>query len=144
MLKKIFDVLVVFLTGRKSQYVLVKQTGWLCEEALDKLKVPAYDDLKKFIDFDKAFVCNPRDDHYGFISWDNPFAGEFATGFGRWRILTVLNPPALPSSPPAAAHTLSLQKDAAAVNGLSTPHVGGNFWGFSVEMSVISQVRKYL
>ena len=57
---------------------------------------------------------------------------------------TVLNPPALPSPPPAAAYTLSLQKDAGAVNGLSIPHVGGSFWGFSVEMSVISQVCEYL
>lgn len=57
---------------------------------------------------------------------------------------TVLNPPALPSPPPAAAYTLSLQKDAGAVNGLSIPHVGGSFWGFSIEMSVISQVCEYL
>jgi len=56
---------------------------------------------------------------------------------------TVLNPPALPSPPPAAAYTLSLQKDAGAVNGLSIPHVGGSFWGFSIEMSVISQVCEY-
>jgi hypothetical protein len=56
---------------------------------------------------------------------------------------TVLTPPALPSPPPAAAYTLSLPKDAGQVNGLSIPHVGGSFWGFSIEMSVISQVCEY-
>ncbi|KDR78213.1 hypothetical protein GALMADRAFT_94783 [Galerina marginata CBS 339.88] len=53
---------------------------------------------------------------------------------------TELTPPPIPSPPPVAAYTLSLQRDAAAVNGLSIPHVGPGFWGFSIEMSVISQV----
>jgi hypothetical protein len=55
---------------------------------------------------------------------------------------TILVPPAIPSPAPANAFTLSLQQSATAVNGLSIPHVGGSFWGFSIEMSVISQVRK--
>ena len=55
---------------------------------------------------------------------------------------TILVPPPIPSPAPANAFTLSLQQSAAAVNGLSIPHVGGSFWGFSIEMSVISQVRK--
>lgn len=53
---------------------------------------------------------------------------------------TVLVPPQVPNPAPATAYTLSLQRDATAVNGLSIPHVGGSFWGFSVEMSVINQV----
>jgi hypothetical protein len=57
---------------------------------------------------------------------------------------TRLVPPAIPNPPPANVFTLSLQQSATAVNGLSIPHVGGSFWGFSIEMSVISQVRKSL
>ena len=51
-----------------------------------------------------------------------------------------LVPPAIPDPPPPLAYTLNLQRDAAAVTGLSVPHVGAGFWGFSIEMSVISQV----
>jgi phosphatidylserine decarboxylase len=83
MLKKMFDVWAVFLTGKKSRYVLNKQTGWFCKDSLDKLKVPAFDDPTnptKFIHFDKAYVCNPSDEHYGFGSWDNFFVREFAPG----------------------------------------------------------------
>lgn len=53
---------------------------------------------------------------------------------------TELLPPALPSPKPSVAFTLNLQRDAAGVNGLSIPHVGVGFWGFSIEMSVINQV----
>ena len=85
MLKKMFDVLAVFLTGKKSRYVLNKQTGWLSPGALATLSVPPYDDPQnddpqKSIAFDKAFVCNPEDDHYGFGSWDALFVREFAKG----------------------------------------------------------------
>lgn len=54
---------------------------------------------------------------------------------------TELTPPALPNPNPGAnAYTLSLEKSAASVQGLSIPHVGGGFWGFSIEMSVVSQI----
>ena len=55
---------------------------------------------------------------------------------------TRLVPPPITSPAPANAFTLTLQESATAVNGLSIPHVGGSFWGFSIEMSVISQVRE--
>ena len=55
---------------------------------------------------------------------------------------TRLIPPPIPNPAPASFFSLILQQDAAVVDGLSIPHVGGCFWGFSIEMSVISQVRK--
>ena len=55
---------------------------------------------------------------------------------------TRLKPPPIPDPAPDSAFTLTLQQNAAAVSGLSIPHVGGCLWGFSIEMSVISQVRK--
>ena len=55
---------------------------------------------------------------------------------------TRLIPPAIPNPAPPSSFTLTLQHDAAVVDGLSIPHSGGCFWGFSIEMSVISQVRK--
>jgi hypothetical protein len=55
---------------------------------------------------------------------------------------TRLVPPPITTPPPANAFTIILQQDAAVVGNLSIPHVGGSFWGFSIEMSVISQVRK--
>lgn len=57
---------------------------------------------------------------------------------------TVLTPPPVPNPPPASAYTLNLQRNAAQVNGLSIPHVGGSFWGFSIEMSVVGQVCESL
>ena len=85
MLKKMFDVWAVFLTGKKSREVLNKNTGWLCKDALPTFQVPPYNDpdekdSKKLIDLDKAFICNPSDDYYGFRSWDDFFVKEFAPG----------------------------------------------------------------
>ena len=56
---------------------------------------------------------------------------------------TRLTPPAIHNPPPSSDFTLTLEQDAAVVSGLSMPHVEGCFWGFSIEMSVISQVRKF-
>ncbi|RXW22272.1 hypothetical protein EST38_g3572 [Candolleomyces aberdarensis] len=53
---------------------------------------------------------------------------------------TLLTPPAVPSPAPVPNFQLQLQRDAANTPGLSIPHNGGAFWGFSIEMSVISQV----
>lgn len=54
---------------------------------------------------------------------------------------TELIPPAVPvDNPGLPAYTLSLEQNAAAVVNLSIPHVGGGFWGFSIEMSVVSQI----
>ncbi|KAF9033112.1 hypothetical protein BJ165DRAFT_1515715 [Panaeolus papilionaceus] len=53
---------------------------------------------------------------------------------------TQLIPPALPDPPPALSYPLFVGKAASSVNGLSIPHVGPSFWGFSIEMSVLSQV----
>jgi phosphatidylserine decarboxylase len=80
MLKKMFDVLAVYLTGKKSRSVLNKKDGWLSEESLDKLKVPAFDNPQVSVDFKTAYVCIPSDEYYGFGSWDNFFVREFATG----------------------------------------------------------------
>ena len=55
---------------------------------------------------------------------------------------TKLQPPAIPDPAPPNAFSLTLQQDAAVVGGLSIAHTGGCFWGFSIEMSVINQVRK--
>ncbi|KAJ7037927.1 glycoside hydrolase family 79 protein [Mycena alexandri] len=53
---------------------------------------------------------------------------------------TVLNPPPIPDPAPATAFTLSLQSTSASVSsGLSIP-IKGTFFGFSVEMSVITQL----
>ena len=54
---------------------------------------------------------------------------------------TRLAPPSISNPAPGNAFALTLQQDAAVVSGLSMVHVGGCFWGFSIEMSVISQVR---
>ena len=55
----------------------------------------------------------------------------------------VLNPPALPDPLPANAFALQLVQDAAGVNGLSIP-VSGAFYGFSVEMSVVTQASEWI
>ncbi|KAF9474970.1 hypothetical protein BDN70DRAFT_884295 [Pholiota conissans] len=54
---------------------------------------------------------------------------------------TELTPPAPPNPNPGSNnYSMSLQRSAATVTGLSIPHNGVGFWGFSIEMSVISQV----
>ncbi|KAF9051566.1 glycoside hydrolase family 79 protein [Panaeolus papilionaceus] len=53
---------------------------------------------------------------------------------------TELIPPPIPNPAPATAFTLTLQQQAAGVPFLSIPHVGPSFWGFSIEMSVLTQV----
>ena len=78
MFKKMFDVWTVFLTGKKSRYVLNKETGWISPDALATLGVPKYDDPNTTVDFDTAYVCTPSDEHYGFGSWDAFFVRDFA------------------------------------------------------------------
>ncbi|TFK33314.1 glycoside hydrolase family 79 protein [Crucibulum laeve] len=53
---------------------------------------------------------------------------------------TILVPPPVPDPIPATSYTISMPREASAVQGLSIPHVGAAFWGFSIEMSVINQV----
>jgi len=80
MLKKMFDVWAVFLTGKKSRYVLNKDTGWISPAALDTLKVPAYDNPENSVAFEDAYICTPSDEHYGFGSWDDFFVRDFQQG----------------------------------------------------------------
>lgn len=55
---------------------------------------------------------------------------------------TILVPPAIPSPPPSMAFTLALATDSnAATSPLSIPQ-SGSFLGFSIEMSVVTQVSK--
>ncbi|KAF8991302.1 glycoside hydrolase family 79 protein [Cyathus striatus] len=57
---------------------------------------------------------------------------------------TILIPPPVPSPAPPRQFTVEMQRDAANVNGLSIPHRGAAFFGFSIEMSVVNQVRDSL
>lgn len=53
---------------------------------------------------------------------------------------TVLNPPPIPSDTPMAFN-IQLHTTPGAVQGLSIPH-SGDFFGFSIEFSVITQVSE--
>lgn len=53
----------------------------------------------------------------------------------------VLTPPA-PPNPAVTAVTINVPREAANFPGLSIPHTGAAFWGFSVEMSVITQTSE--
>lgn len=54
---------------------------------------------------------------------------------------TILTPPPLPDPRSPRLYTLNLPADGANVNGLSIPQQG-SFYGFSIEMSVINQLRE--
>lgn len=56
---------------------------------------------------------------------------------------TILHPPALPAERAPTNFTLTLAANNASVNGLSIVQPG-SFYGFSIEMSVITQVCEYL
>ncbi len=53
----------------------------------------------------------------------------------------ILNPPPLPNPLPANAFGIQLPAQASGMNGLSIPQSGA-FYGFSVEMSVVTQVSE--
>ncbi len=53
-----------------------------------------------------------------------------------------LTPPALPSPMPSTAFSISVMNSAQDVNGLGIQQ-GGDFFGFSIEMSVVTQVSEY-
>jgi hypothetical protein len=55
--------------------------------------------------------------------------------------LTVLNAPAVPNPAPPTQPFLQLFASSTSQSGLSIP-ISGSFFGFSVEMSVVNQVRK--
>jgi hypothetical protein len=55
----------------------------------------------------------------------------------------VLTAPALPNPLPALAYSLWMNADNTSVANLSIP-VPGNFFGFSVEFSVVNQVCEYM
>jgi hypothetical protein len=67
-------------------------------------------------------------------------AATVTTGAAAFYDTTVLQPPPLPS-PATTQFDIQLQSSASSVNGLSIPQTG-SFFGFSVEMSVASQVRE--
>ena len=54
---------------------------------------------------------------------------------------TVLMAPAIPNPPPPNAFPLQLRNSNISQGGLSIP-LKGTFFGFSIEMSVVNQVRK--
>ena len=53
----------------------------------------------------------------------------------------ILNPPPLPNPLPANAFGIQLPAQASGMNALSIP-LSGAFYGFSVEMSVVTQVSE--
>lgn len=54
-----------------------------------------------------------------------------------------LQAPALPNPMPSTSFAIGVANNAAGMSGLSIPQKG-NFYGFSIEMSVVEQVREYL
>ena len=51
-----------------------------------------------------------------------------------------LKPPPIPNPAPQVAFGAPLERNAANVPQISIAHKGPSFWGFSIEMSVITQV----
>jgi hypothetical protein len=74
-------------------------------------------------------------------------AGPYATGSPVRTIPaydeTILDPPALPNERAPTQFTLNLQANNGSIPGLSILQ-RGTFYGFSIEMSVITQLREYL
>lgn len=64
-------------------------------------------------------------------------AGVTAAAYNNTKLI----PPGIPDPAPSNNFTLTLQQNTSNITGLSIPHVGAGFWGFSIEMSVIGQVR---
>lgn len=60
---------------------------------------------------------------------------------GAYDDSVVLTPPPVPTGLNLAPK-IDLQRDAVALQGLSIPHTLGSFFGFSIELSVISQLRE--
>lgn len=69
-------------------------------------------------------------------------AGASATVLAAYNT-TVLNPPAIPSPALPTTFTVALESANTSVSGLSIPQ-SGSFYGFSIEMSVLTQIRESL
>ncbi|MER7701387.1 phosphatidylserine decarboxylase family protein [Kitasatospora sp. NPDC097605] len=71
-LKAMLDEWSVYLKSPESTYVLDSEEGhWFSEDALAALNKSAGGR------FEDLYVCNPKDPHYGFTSWDDFFTREF-------------------------------------------------------------------
>ena len=65
---------------------------------------------------------------------------NFISAYNAYNNVT-LTPPALPSPMPATSFSIVLPNQAANMPQLSIPHKG-DFFGFSIEMSVVQQVSE--
>jgi phosphatidylserine decarboxylase len=70
-LKKVLNAWGRFLSSTDSSYVLNEHPhrGWFGADA-----------LKAMPDFERHFICDPRQPHWGFRSWDEFFVREFRAG----------------------------------------------------------------
>ncbi|HMK86390.1 MAG TPA: phosphatidylserine decarboxylase family protein [Steroidobacteraceae bacterium] len=70
-LKKVLNTWARFLKSPDSRYVLSEhpRKGWFGVDA-----------RKAMPDFEREFVCDPREPHWGFRSWDDFFTRELRTG----------------------------------------------------------------
>ena len=70
-LKQVLNAWGRFLSSSDSAYVLNDHPhkGWLGADALEAMQ-----------DFERQFVCDPRQPHWGFRSWDDYFVRQFRPG----------------------------------------------------------------
>jgi phosphatidylserine decarboxylase len=70
-LKRVLNAWARFLSSTDSTYVLNEhpRTGWFGADA-----------LKAMPNFEREFVCHPREPHWGFRSWDDFFTRELRAG----------------------------------------------------------------
>ncbi len=80
MLKKVLNEWGTFLKSKDSLYVVSDdpKTGWLGNDAmLGMFPNKNNDPQKAKEDFITTFICDPKEKHWGFTSWDNFFTRIF-------------------------------------------------------------------
>lgn len=82
MIKKVLDAWGAFLRSSESTAVLHAHRGdssWFGEKALGDLTTVANVGGTSY-KFDEMYICDPKDPHHGFKSWDDFFTREFREG----------------------------------------------------------------
>ncbi|KAL7629485.1 hypothetical protein AAE478_001005 [Parahypoxylon ruwenzoriense] len=75
----------ILATPESLESLVTGHGGWLCQEARDIFTKDAnlLDD-PDITTFEQVYDCNPDDEHYGFVSFDDFFTRKF-TNFGTFR-----------------------------------------------------------
>ena len=117
--KKILNYWAQFLKSKDSRYVISDhpKKGWLGRDAMEAMP-----------NFIQTYKCNPKQEHFGFVSWDQFFTRELCDG---------VRPVARDSSNPRDDHVIANACESAPYNIKRNVQLRSRFWVKSQHYSLI-------